>query len=270
MPVDSEHSAIYQALRAGAPHEVRRILLTASGGPFRGKSRAELERVTVADALQHPTWTMGAKITIDSSTLMNKGLEVIEAHELFGVDFDHVDVVVHPQSIVHGMVEFTRRRHRRSVVACPTCGCRSDWRSAPPTGSTSPSAPSTGPRLGALTFETPDLEAFPCLGLAYAAGRAGGGAPATLSAANEVAVEAFLGGRIPWLGIASVVEDVMQRGTGNVEDVADVLEADRVARERARAAVERRSRSVKDPLEEAGSTSPAAAPASRSCWSCSA
>ena len=135
VPVDSEHSAIYQVLRAGAPHEVRRILLTASGGPFRGKSRAELERVTVADALKHPTWTMGAKITIDSSTLMNKGLEVIEAHELFGVDFDHVDVVVHPQSIVHGMVEFTD-------------GATVAQLSQPPTGSTNPSAPSTGPASG--------------------------------------------------------------------------------------------------------------------------
>src|SRR2546425_942441 len=107
IPVDSEHSAVYQALRAGVAHEVRRVLLTASGGPFRGKSRAELERVTVADALQHPTWSMGAKITIDSSTLMNKGLEVIEARELFGVELERIEVVVHPQSVIHGMVEFS-------------------------------------------------------------------------------------------------------------------------------------------------------------------
>jgi 1-deoxy-D-xylulose-5-phosphate reductoisomerase len=240
VPVDSEHSAIYQALRAGAPHEVRRILLTASGGPFRGKSRAELERVTVADALQHPTWTMGAKITIDSSTLMNKGLEVIEAHELFGVDFDHVDVVVHPQSIVHGMVEFTDGA-TVAQLSQPDMRLPIGLALGAPDRLDQPFGAIDWTRLGALTFETPDLEAFPCLGLAYAAGRAGGGAPATLSAANEVAVEAFLGGRIPWLGIASVVEDVMQRGTGNVEDVADVLEADRLARERAREAVERRS-----------------------------
>ncbi|HEY4400774.1 MAG TPA: 1-deoxy-D-xylulose-5-phosphate reductoisomerase [Acidimicrobiia bacterium] len=240
VPVDSEHSAIYQALRAGAPHEVRRILLTASGGPFRGKSRAELERVTVADALQHPTWTMGAKITIDSSTLMNKGLEVIEAHELFGVDFDRVEVVVHPQSIVHGMVEFTDGA-TVAQLSQPDMRLPIGLALGAPDRLDQAFGAIDWTRLGTLTFETPDLEAFPCLGLAYAAGRAGGGAPATLSAANEVAVEAFLGGRIPWLGIAAVVEEVMQRGTGNVDDVADVLEADRLARERARTAVERRS-----------------------------
>ncbi len=240
VPVDSEHSAIYQAMRAGVPHEVRRILLTASGGPFRGKSRAELERVTVADALKHPTWTMGAKITIDSSTLMNKGLEVIEAHELFGVDFDRVDVVVHPQSIVHGMVEFTDGA-TVAQLSQPDMRLPIGLALGAPDRLDQPFGAIDWTRLGTLTFETPDLEAFPCLGLAYAAGRAGGGAPATLSAANEVAVEAFLGGRIPWLGIAAVVEEVMQRGTGNVDDVADVLEADGLARERARAEVERRS-----------------------------
>jgi 1-deoxy-D-xylulose-5-phosphate reductoisomerase len=240
VPVDSEHSAVYQALRAGAAHEVHRIVLTASGGPFRGKSRADLERVTVADALQHPTWTMGAKITIDSSTLMNKGLEVIEAHELFGVGFDRIDVVVHPQSIVHGMVEFTDGA-TVAQLSQPDMRLPIGLALGAPDRLDQPFGALDWARLGTLTFETPDLEAFPCLGLAYAAGRAGGGAPATLSAANEVAVEAFLGGRIAWLGIAAVVEDVMQRGTGNVEEVADVLEADRVARERARESVERRS-----------------------------
>jgi 1-deoxy-D-xylulose-5-phosphate reductoisomerase len=240
VPVDSEHSAVYQVLRAGAADEVHRIVLTASGGPFRGKSRAELERVTVADALQHPTWTMGAKITIDSSTLMNKGLEVIEAHELFGVDFDRIDVVVHPQSIVHGMVEFTDGA-TVAQLSQPDMRLPIGLALGAPDRLGQPFGALDWTRLGTLTFEAPDLEAFPCLGLAYAAGRAGGGAPAILSAANEVAVEAFLGGRIPWLGIPAVVEDVMQRGTGNVEEVADVLEADRVARERARESVERRS-----------------------------
>jgi 1-deoxy-D-xylulose-5-phosphate reductoisomerase len=240
VPVDSEHSAVYQALRAGAPREVRRVLLTASGGPFRGKSRSELERVTVADALQHPTWTMGAKITIDSSTLMNKGLEVIEAHELFGIDFDRIDVVVHPQSIVHGMVEFSDGA-TVAQLSEPDMRLPIGLALGAPDRLDQPFGAIDWSRLTALTFETPDLEAFPCLALAYAAGRAGGGAPATLSAANEVAVEAFLGGRIPWLGIAGVVEEVMLRGTGNVADVSDVLEADRVARERARKAVERRS-----------------------------
>jgi len=240
VPVDSEHSALYQALRAGSPHEVRRVLLTASGGPFRGKSRTELEHVTVADALQHPTWTMGAKITIDSSTLMNKGLEVIEAHELFGIDFDRVEVVVHPQSIVHGMVEFTDGA-TIAQLSHPDMRLPIGLALGAPDRLDQPFGAIDWAKLTTLTFETPDLEAFPCLGLAYAAGRAGGGAPATLSAANEVAVEAFLGGRIPWLGIADVVDEVLQQGTGNVEEVADVLEADRVARERARKAVERRS-----------------------------
>jgi 1-deoxy-D-xylulose-5-phosphate reductoisomerase len=240
VPVDSEHSAIYQTLRAGEPREVRRVLLTASGGPFRGKSRAELERVTVADALQHPTWTMGAKITIDSSTLMNKGLEVIEAHELFGVDFDRTEVVVHPQSIVHGMVEFTDGA-TIAQLSQPDMRLPIGLALGAPDRLDEPFGAIDWSRLATLTFETPDLEAFPCLRLAYDAGRAGGGAPATLSAANEVAVEAFLAGRIPWLGIAGVVDEVMQRGTGNVAEVSDVLEADRVARERARKAVERRS-----------------------------
>jgi 1-deoxy-D-xylulose-5-phosphate reductoisomerase len=240
VPVDSEHSAVYQTLRAGAPHEVRRILLTASGGPFRGKSRAELEDATVADALQHPTWSMGAKITIDSSTLMNKGLEVIEAHELFGVDFDRVDVVVHPQSIVHGMVEFTDGA-TVAQLSQPDMRLPIGLALGAPDRLDEAFGAIDWSALGMLTFEPPDFDAFPCLGLAYEAGRAGGGAPATLSAANEVAVEAFLGGRIPWLGIAAVVEEVMGRGTGNVEEVADVLEADRVARERARDEVERRS-----------------------------
>jgi 1-deoxy-D-xylulose-5-phosphate reductoisomerase len=240
IPVDSEHSAIYQALRAGARREVRRVLLTASGGPFRGKSRAELERVTVADALQHPTWTMGAKITIDSSTLMNKGLEVIEAHELFGVDFDRIDVVVHPQSIVHGMVEFTDGA-TIAQLSEPDMRLPIGLALGAPDRLDQPFGAIDWSRLSTLTFETPDLEAFPCLGLAYAAGRAGGGAPATLSAANEVAVDAFLAGRIAWLGIPGVVDEVMQAGTGNVEEVSDVLEADRLARERAQKAVERRS-----------------------------
>jgi 1-deoxy-D-xylulose-5-phosphate reductoisomerase len=240
VPVDSEHSAVYQALRAGRASEVAKIVLTASGGPFRGRTPAELAQVTVADALAHPTWTMGPKITVDSSTLMNKGLEVIEAHELFGVDFDRIDVVVHPQSVVHGMVEFTdgatiaqlsmpdMRLPIGLALGAPHRLDQAfgaiDWRT-----------------LRALTFEAPDLDAFPCLGLAYAAGRAGGGAPATLSGANEIAVEAFLDGRIPWLGIAETVDEVLQAGTGNVDDVSDVLETDRVARERARRAIANRA-----------------------------
>ncbi len=240
VPVDSEHSAVYQALRGGTPDEVERIILTASGGPFRGKTRTELERVTVAEALKHPTWNMGAKITIDSSTLMNKGLEVIEAHELFGVDFDRIAVVVHPQSIVHGMVEFTDGA-TIAQLSLPDMRLPIGLALGAPDRLDRAYGPIDWTTLGTLEFGSPDLEAFPCLRLAYEAGEAGGGAPATLSGANEVAVEAFLEGRIAWLGIAAVVDEVMQQGTGNVHEVADVLEADRLARARARDAIERRS-----------------------------
>jgi len=240
VPVDSEHSAVYQALRAGRHEEVARVLLTASGGPFRGRSRDELARVTVADALAHPTWDMGAKITIDSSTLMNKGLEVIEAHELFGFDFDHIDVVVHPQSIVHGMVEFTDGA-TVAQLSLPDMRLPIGLALGAPDRLDEAFGPIDWSRLGRLDFERPDADAFPCLRLAYEAGRAGGSAPAVLNGANEVAVAAFLDGRIPWLGIADVVAEALQEGSGNVDDVEDVLEADRVARERAQSAVAKRA-----------------------------
>jgi len=243
VPVDSEHSALYQALRGGRRQEVARLLLTASGGPFRGRTREELALVTVEDALKHPTWDMGAKITIDSSTLMNKGLEVIEAHELFDVDYDQVGVVVHPQSVVHGMVEFCDG----AVIAqlsMPDMRLPIGLALGAPERLDEPFGPIDWATLGALTFEPPDLDAFPCLALAYEAGRAGGGSPAVLSAANEVANAAFRERRIPWLGIADVNAEVLRGETGgaaagNVRDVADVLEADRVARDRARAATDR-------------------------------
>jgi len=238
VPVDSEHSALYQALRAGGRSEVRRILITASGGPFRGRSRAELELVTIEDALKHPTWNMGAKITIDSSTLMNKGLEVIEAHELFGVEYDQVDVVVHPQSVVHGMVEFNDGA-TIAQLSMPDMRLPIGLALGAPARLDEAFGEIDWTTIGSLTFEPPDLEAFPCLGLAYEAGRAGGGAPATLSGANEIAVEAFLAGQIPWLAIAEVNRAALAEGAGNVRDVPDVLEADRVARERAREAVAR-------------------------------
>jgi 1-deoxy-D-xylulose-5-phosphate reductoisomerase len=232
VPVDSEHSALYQALRSGAPREVRRLIVTASGGPFRGRSRAELEHVTVADALRHPTWTMGAKITIDSSTLMNKGLEVIEAHELFGVDFDQIEVVVHPQSVIHGMVEFTDGA-TIAQLSMPDMRLPIGLALGAPDRLDEAFGAIDWTTLSELTFEPPDPVAFRCLALAYAAGRTGGSAPAVLSGANEIAVAAFLEGRIPWAAIAAVVEDVLDQGTGNVSGVADVLDADRVARERA-------------------------------------
>jgi len=240
VPVDSEHSALYQALRAGAPSEVRRLILTASGGPFRGYSREELALVTVADALKHPTWNMGAKITIDSSTLMNKGLEVIEAHELFGIDYDRVDVVVHPQSVIHGMVEFTDGA-TIAQLSMPDMRLPIGLALGAPDRLDEAFGPIDWTSLSQLTFELPDVDAFPCLELAYAAGRTGGSAPAVLSGANEVAVEAFLAGRIPWTAIPGVAADALAAGTGNVREVADVLEADRVARERATASVNRLS-----------------------------
>ena len=205
VPVDSEHCAIHQCLRANDnPRRVARLVLTASGGPFRGRSRAELEAVTVDDALAHPTWSMGPKITVDSSTLMNKGLEVIEAHELFGapagdagvgIGFDQIDVVVHPQSIVHSMVEFTDAA-TIAQLSLPDMRLPIGYALAYPDRSTTPFGRIDWATLGRLDFEAPDLDAFPCLGLAYDAGRAGETAPAWLNAANEVAVEAFLAGRI--------------------------------------------------------------------------
>ena len=240
VPVDSEHSAIYQALRSGTSDEVAKVILTASGGPFRGKTRAELAHVSVADALQHPTWAMGPKITVDSSTLINKGLEVIEAHELFGVGFDQIQVVVHPQSVVHGMVEF-RDGATIAQLSMPDMKLPIGLALGAPHRLDQAFGAIDWTTLSSLSFELPDLEAFPGLRLAYAAGRAGGGAPATLSGANEVAVEAFLAGEIPWLGIAETVDDVLQAGTGNVDDVSDVLETDRVARGRARKSIARRT-----------------------------
>ncbi|HEV3450800.1 MAG TPA: 1-deoxy-D-xylulose-5-phosphate reductoisomerase [Acidimicrobiia bacterium] len=253
VPVDSEHSALYQALRAGTRAEVRRLLLTASGGPFRGRTRSELEHVTVEDALKHPTWDMGAKITIDSSTLMNKGLEVIEAHELFDVDFDRIDVVVHPQSVVHGMVEFTDG----AVVAqlsMPDMRLPIGLALGAPDRLDEPFGAVDWATLGSLTFEPPDVDAFPALALAYAAGRAGGGAPAALSAANEVAVAAFLDRRIPWLAIAEVLAAALEPAAGNVADVADVLAVDRAARARAEHVVER----IEESHVAHGTRSPAA------------
>src|SRR5262245_29337665 len=238
VPVDTAHSALYQALRAGSPREVLRVILTASGGPFRGYTRDELAFVTVADALKHPTWDMGAKITIDSSTLMNKGLEVIEAHELFGTDFDRVDVVVHPQSVIHGMVEFTDGA-TIAQLSMPDMRLPIGLALGAPDRLDEPFGAIDWTTLSQLTFEAPDVDAFPCLALAYQAGRTGGSAPAVLSGANEVAVAAFLDERIPWTAIAEVAAEALQQGTGNVGEVADVLEADRVARERATQTVQR-------------------------------
>src|SRR5437764_9321242 len=203
IPVDSEHCAVHQCLRAGLASQVARIVLTASGGPFRGRAREELAGVTVDDALAHPTWNMGPKITVDSSTLMNKGLEVIEAHELFGVDYDDIDVVVHPQSIVHSMVEFSDGA-TVAQLSLPDMRLPIGYALAYPDRNSVAFGALDWSAARSLDFEVPDLETFPCLSLAYQAGRIGGTAPAWLNAANEVAVAAFLESVIAWTSIADV------------------------------------------------------------------
>jgi len=242
LPVDSEHSALHQCLRAGrGVAEVRRLVLTASGGPFRGRSRAELAAVTVEDALAHPTWAMGPKVTIDSSTLMNKGLEVIEAHELFRTPYEAIEVVVQPQSIVHSMVEFTDGS-TVAQLSLPDMRLPIAYALAYPERSPVPFGAIDWAQLGRLDFAPPDVETFRCLSLAYEAGRAGGTAPATLSAANEVAVDAFLNGALRWTDIPAVIEDCLAALPGTKADsLGVVLEADRAARAHARAFVRGRS-----------------------------
>ncbi|HUE07403.1 MAG TPA: 1-deoxy-D-xylulose-5-phosphate reductoisomerase [Acidimicrobiales bacterium] len=241
VPVDSEHCAVHQCLASvQGTTDVARLLLTASGGPFRDWPADKLGTATVQDALAHPTWSMGPKITIDSSTLMNKGLEVIEAHELFGIDYDRIDIVVHPQSVVHSMVEL-RDGSTLAQLSVPDMrlpiGYALGWpdRIATPYGALDWSAPRT------LTFEAPDRSIFRCIDLAYTAGRRGGSAPAWLSAANEVAVGAFLSGDLPWLGIGEVVEETLEAWVDDhVDQVEGVLAADAEARRRATEIVGRR------------------------------
>ena len=246
VPVDSEHCAIHQCLAsqraagvAGHPDRVAQLVLTASGGPFRERAkaagggraaRAALGRVTIDEALAHPTWRMGPKITVDSSTLMNKGLEVIEANELFGVGFDRIDVVVHPQSVVHSMVTFTDGA-TIAQLSLPDMRLPIAYALAYPDRSTTPFGAIDWTALRQLDFEEPDRDAFPCLSLAYAAGRIGGTAPAWLNAANEVAVAAFLAGRLSWGEIALVFEHVLGAHDGApARSAGDVIEADRLAR----------------------------------------
>ncbi|HYD09192.1 MAG TPA: 1-deoxy-D-xylulose-5-phosphate reductoisomerase [Acidimicrobiales bacterium] len=243
LPVDSEHSAIHQCLRSGdlANRELARLVITASGGPFRGRTTHDLQHVTVADALAHPTWSMGPKITVDSSTLMNKGLEVIEAHELFGVDYDDIDVVVHPQSIIHSMVEWTDGS-TIAQLSNPDMRLPVEYALTYPQRGSTPFGRIDWATLARLDFEAPDTEAFPCLRLAYEAGRAGGSAPAWLNAANEVAVQAFLDGAIPWVAIAEVLEASLALHDGNDLDSVDVvLDVDRRSRLVARNIVEQRT-----------------------------
>lgn len=229
IPVDSEHSALAECLVGEDLGTVRRLVLTASGGPFRGMVRQQLADVTVGDALAHPTWAMGRRVTIDSATLMNKAFEVIEAHYLFGLPYDKIDVTVHPQSIVHSLVEFVDGSIKAQIG-------EPDMRHPIQyaiTGGTRPAVPPSGFDLtqSDLTFEPPDRVTFPCLDLGYAAGRRGGIAPAALNAADEVAVAAFLAERIPFLSIADVVSATLEQ-TADVTpgSVDDVLAADAEAR----------------------------------------
>ncbi len=244
IPVDSEHCAIHQCLAGhSTEHDVAKIILTASGGPFREYSVAQLDEVTLGEALSHPTWEMGPKITVDSSTLMNKGLEVIEAHALFGISYDAIDVVIHPQSIVHSMVELvdgsTLAQMSQPDMRLPIAYALGyPERLAAAYGSLD-----FGSRLS-LTFEPPRPEIFRCLSLAYEAGRVGGAAPAWLSAANEIAVEAFLAGALAWNEIAQVVEMALEQyesdpldsleavlaADGRARDVTNVIVAARIER----------------------------------------
>ena len=217
------------------------MLLTASGGPFRGRTREQLAEVTIDDALAHPTWSMGPKITVDSSTLMNKGLEVIEAHELFGVSYDQIEVVVHPQSIVHSMAEFTDGS-TIAQLSQPDMRLPISYALAYPGRAEVPFGRIDWRELRRLDFDVPDLSVFRCLALAFEAGRQGGTAPAWLNAANEVTVEAFLAGRISWITIAGVLEAALARHDGGVANsLDDVLDADRRARELAVALIAERS-----------------------------
>lgn len=237
IPVDSEHCAIHQCLRSSVRPgvEVSRVVLTASGGPFRGRTTDELRSVTVDQALAHPTWSMGPKITIDSSTLMNKGLEVIEAHELFGIPYDHIDVVVHPQSIIHSMVEFSDGS-TMAQLSLADMRLPIGYALAHPHRIASPFGRIDWKNLQRLDFASPDRNTFRCLDLAYEAGRIGGTAPAFMSAANEVVVDRFLDGGLRWTQIAEIVEESLQRHqslSGPLE-AADIIEADRRGRETAR------------------------------------
>jgi 1-deoxy-D-xylulose-5-phosphate reductoisomerase len=230
LPVDSEHNALHQCLRGEKHSEVRRIILTASGGPFRTKSKMQMQASTVSEALLHPTWNMGAKITIDSATLMNKGLEVIEAHWLFGFGPEQIDIVVHPESVVHSMIELvdgsviaqmgvTDMRHaiQYALTYPDRRGCE-----LPPLDLTA---------LSALHFEPPDIDRFPCIALAYRALRTGGTLPAAMNAANEEAVQAFIDERICLTDIPRVIEAVMDsHDTQPATELGAILEADQSAR----------------------------------------
>ncbi len=240
MPIDSEHGAIYQCLLGENPREVSRLWVTASGGPFRGRTLADLEGITPAQALAHPTWNMGAKISIDSSTLMNKGLEVIEAHHLFAMPYDRISVVVQPQSAIHSMVEYADGSVK-AHLGTTDMRIPIQFALSYPDRWDAPVEPLDFTKLGTLEFAPPDEETFRCLALARQAGSTGGTLPAVMNAANEVAVAAFLAEEGSYLGIARCVEDTMEAhlaggggGLQPVESVDQLLEVDAWARQEAR------------------------------------
>jgi len=233
LPVDSEHNAIFQCLEGRNPAEIRRIILTASGGPFRKHSRDALQHVTLEDALKHPTWNMGKKITIDSATLFNKGLEMIEAHWLFGVTMDKVEVVIHPQSIIHSMVEFVDGS-TLAQLSMPSMRYPIQYAITYPDRLPNSMEPTNFPKIGQLTFEAPDIERFPALRLAREAGTRGGTLPAVMNAANEVAVARFMGRRLRFVRIWDVVERTMRAHTVVARpSLDDILAADAWARNEA-------------------------------------
>ena len=238
LPVDSEHSAVFQCLQGRPNEEVENIQLTASGGPFRETPAEEFDSITPERALKHPTWSMGTKVTIDSSTLMNKGLEVLEAHFLFRVPFDRIKVVVHPQSIVHSMVQF-RDGSLMAQLAAPDMRLPILYALSHPDRWPFPMERADLAKIGTMTFFAPDVERFPCLRVAFEAGRRGGTAPALMNAANEIAVPAFLSGKIPFTGIPALIEGVLSRATV-VDDptIGQILEADALGRRLASEAVE--------------------------------
>src|SRR3954465_970240 len=229
IPIDSEHTALHHLLMGGPPGVVERLVITASGGPFRG--RRDLEHVTVEEALKHPTWSMGGKITIDSATLMNKGLELMEAHHLFGTPYDRIDVVVHPQSIVHAMVSLTDGS-TKAHLGYPDMRVAIAYALHHPDRADLPIENLDLLKVGRLEFAAPDLDAFPCLRLAREAAKAGGTAPCALNAANEVAVHAFLTGRLGFTGIPAVIEGVLEElGAQRVHDFEALYVTDSEARE---------------------------------------
>ena len=241
LPVDSEHNAIFQVFPHDDPAQVERVILTASGGPFRTRSRDEMRGVSVADACKHPTWSMGAKISIDSATLMNKGLELIEAAQLFPVDVERLDVIVHPQSVVHSMVEYVDG----SVLAqlgSPDMRIPIAYAMGWPERIATPAARLDLAAIANLSFEKPDLERFPCLALAWAAMRAGGSAPCILNAANEIAVAAFIAGQAGFLDIDAIVAETLNMvASGPVATLEEVMAIDAAARRTARALVAKRA-----------------------------